>query len=49
MTIRVLIADDHAVMRDGIKLLLESQPDIKVAGEASNGNEAVSLGEGNSP
>lgn len=41
--IRVLIVDDHAVLRDGIRTLLERQPDIEVVGEASNGREAVSL------
>ncbi|MDD3845688.1 MAG: response regulator transcription factor [Syntrophorhabdaceae bacterium] len=41
MKISVLIADDHAIVRDGLKLLLESQPDIIVTGEATNGREAV--------
>ncbi len=41
MSISVLIADDHAVVRDGLKLLLESQPDIRVTGEATNGRDAV--------
>ncbi len=39
--IRVLVADDHAILRDGIRSLLERQPDIVVVGEASNGYEAV--------
>lgn len=39
--IRVLVADDHAILRDGIRSLLERQPDILVVGEASNGHEAV--------
>ena len=39
--IRVLIADDHAILRDGIRSILESQEDIIVVGEASNGEEAV--------
>lgn len=43
MSITVLIADDHAVVRDGLKLLLESQQDIKVVALASNGREAVTL------
>lgn len=43
MTISVFIADDHAVVRDGLKLLLQAQPDITVAGEASNGRDAVRL------
>ncbi len=41
MTITVLLADDHAVVRDGLQLLLEAQGDIKVVGDAANGHEAV--------
>ena len=41
MNISVVIADDHAIVRDGLKLLLESQPDIVVTGEASNGRDAI--------
>jgi len=41
MTITVLIADDHAVVRDGLRLLLENQSDIRVVGEVANGREAV--------
>lgn len=40
--IRVLIADDHAVLRAGLRMLIEAQPDMKVVGEAANGPEAVS-------
>lgn len=39
--IRVLIVDDHAVMRDGIKAMLGVQDDIEVVGEASEGKEAI--------
>lgn len=39
--IRVFLADDHAVVRDGLKLLLQSQRDIEVIGEAANGSDAV--------
>ena len=39
--IRILIADDHAIVRDGVRLLLQSQPDIEVVAEASNGREAL--------
>lgn len=42
-TIRVLLVDDHAVVRMGFRLLLQSTPDIKVAGEASSGEEAVRM------
>jgi two-component system response regulator DegU len=37
-TIRVLMADDHVIFRDGLRKLLESEDDIKIVGEASNGN-----------
>jgi two-component system response regulator NreC len=40
-TIRVLIADDHSVVRLGLRTLLESEPDMVVVGEAGNGAEAV--------
>jgi len=39
--IRILLADDHAVVRQGFKLLLGEQPDMEVIGEAGNGREAV--------
>ncbi|MFC1921673.1 response regulator [Chloroflexota bacterium] len=41
--IRLVIADDHLVVRDGLRGVLESQPDFEVVGEASNGEEAVQL------
>lgn len=41
MTIRVLLADDHTVMRDGLKALLQAAGDITVVGEVGNGQEAV--------
>lgn len=41
MTIEILLVDDHAVMRDGLRLLLETQPDLRVVAEAANGREAV--------
>jgi two-component system, NarL family, response regulator LiaR len=43
MTIRVLLADDHAVVRKGVREFLEEEPDIEVVGEASNGEEAAEL------
>jgi DNA-binding NarL/FixJ family response regulator len=39
--IRVLVVDDHAILRDGIRSILESQDDIIVIGEASDGVEAL--------
>lgn len=41
MTIRVLLADDHAVLRDGLRLLLEMDPEIEVVGDAADGRAAV--------
>jgi len=41
--IRVLIVDDHQMMRDGIAALLARQPDIEVVGEASGGDEAIAM------
>lgn len=38
--LRVYLADDHQVLREGLKLLVDSQPDMEVVGEASNGREA---------
>jgi two-component system response regulator NreC len=43
--IRVLIADDHTIVRSGVRLLLEAEPDIEVVGEALDGLEAISLAE----
>lgn len=43
--IRVLIADDHHVVRRGLLFFLKTQKDIEVVGEAKNGHEAVSLAE----
>jgi DNA-binding NarL/FixJ family response regulator len=41
MSISVFIADDHTVVRDGLRLLIETQSDMKVVSEASNGREAA--------
>ncbi len=43
MSIRVLLADDQALFREGIRTLLSVQPDIEVVGEASDGEEAIQL------
>ena len=43
--IRILLADDHQVLRAGLKALLEAEPDMKVIGEASTGEEAVEKAE----
>jgi DNA-binding NarL/FixJ family response regulator len=41
MSIAIFIADDHTVVRDGLRLLIETQSDMKVVSEASNGREAA--------
>lgn len=43
MTITILLADDHAIVRSGLRLLLDTQPDMQVIGEAQDGWEAVRL------
>jgi len=40
-SIRILLVDDHAVVRSGLKMLLNAQADIEVVGEAADGNEAI--------
>jgi DNA-binding NarL/FixJ family response regulator len=47
--IRILLADDHTVMRRGLRLLLESQPEFSVVAEASDGREAVDQAEAANP
>ena len=44
MSIRVLIADDQALLRTGLRKILESEPDVEVVGEAADGVEAVEAG-----
>ena len=41
--ITIVLADDHAVMRDGVRMVLESQPDLRVIGTADDGAHAVDL------
>ncbi len=43
MTIRVLIADDQEIVRTGLRMILDAQPDIEVVGEAADGRDAVEL------
>jgi two-component system response regulator NreC len=47
--VRILLADDHIVMRNGLRLLLERQPHLKVVGEAADGRQAVALSESANP
>ena len=41
--LRILLADDHKMVREGLRLLIDSQPDMRVVGEAANGREVVQL------
>ncbi len=41
--IRILIADDHAIVREGLRTLIMAKPGLELVGEATNGNEAISL------
>ncbi|MDK8210592.1 DNA-binding response regulator, partial [Bacillus subtilis] len=43
MKIKILIADDHHVVRKGLVFFLQTQPDLEIVGEASNGEEALKL------
>ena len=43
MKLRVLLADDHAMLREGLAMLISAQPDMEVAGQAANGREAVEM------
>ncbi len=49
MTIRVLLADDHQIVRQGLRALLAAQPDVQVVAEAGDGREAVQLAEEHRP
>ncbi len=48
-TVRILLADDHTVMRKGLRLLLERQPNLQVVGEAADGRQAVELAAAEEP
>lgn len=41
--IRILLADDHPIVREGLRMIVEMQPDFEVVGEAANGGEAVAF------
>lgn len=43
MGLRIVLADDHTILRNGLRLLLERQPDFAIVGEASNGREAIEV------
>ena len=45
MTLKILIADDHGILRAGLRTLLKAEPQLEVVGEAENGEEAIFLAE----
>ena len=49
MKLRILLADDHAVLREGLVLLIDAQPDMEVVAQASDGREACRLAEKSAP
>jgi two-component system, NarL family, response regulator NreC len=49
MPIRILLADDHTVVRDGLRALLERETDMTVVGEAADGRESIRLAEAETP
>jgi len=49
MSIRILLADDHRIMREGLRSLIENEPDMKVVAEAGDGRTTVRLAEEVSP
>lgn len=49
MTIRVLIADDHGVLRAGLRALLSAEPDLEVIGEAERGEQVLAALNTNPP
>jgi two-component system response regulator NreC len=49
MSVRVLLADDHGIVRKGLRFLLERQPDMEIVGEAADGREAVRMAEETRP
>ena len=46
MTIRVLVVDDEELLRAGLRMILEAEPDLEVVGTAADGAEAVDRGRG---
>lgn len=49
MAVKILIADDHEIVRQGIRRVLEVKPEWEICGEASNGQEAVRMAQELSP
>jgi DNA-binding NarL/FixJ family response regulator len=49
LKIRIIVADDHAIIREGLALILDRQPDMEVVGIATNGHEAIRLVDEHNP
>ena len=49
MTVRILLADDHTMVRAGLRRVLEAEPDLTVVAEAADGAEAVELARSSAP
>ena len=49
MNVRILLADDHRIVRDGLRALIETQPNMEVIGESDNGRDALRLAKESSP
>jgi DNA-binding NarL/FixJ family response regulator len=49
MTVRILLADDHALVRRGVRLILDNEPDLTVVAEAGDGAEAISMARSEQP
>ena len=49
MSVRIVIADDHEIVRQGVRRLLQSRPEWEICGEAENGRQAVSLAQALNP
>ena len=41
MTIRIVVADDHSIVREGLRMFLGRDPELEIVGEAADGREAV--------
>src|SRR5579862_4734845 len=49
MSLRILLADDHEIVRRGLRAVLEAEPDLEVTNEAANGLDAVQMAEHDKP
>jgi DNA-binding NarL/FixJ family response regulator len=49
MTVRILLADDHALVRRGVRMILDNEPDLEVVGEAGDGAEAITMARRDTP